>query len=154
MRCRDISHFKIYVYVMVSRYERAKSYERHTLCTMWQCMYFILFGPLIPADHYVYIYFEMGNVTTPHFFAIFALKVPERSKNGPKKVPILFQRPDFWLCDAFWGKAVFSRIGVYQGCSFRHCWFIAWYLTEIAWYLTGIAWDLDAIVWYFARIDR
>ena len=42
-------------------------------------------------------YFELENVATTHCFALFArflhfhenndLKVPERSKNGPKKVP-------------------------------------------------------------------
>ena len=53
----------------------------------------------------------MENVATTHFFALFArflhfhenndLKVPERSKNGPKKVPILSQRPKFCLCSDF-----------------------------------------------------
>ena len=40
-----------------------------------------------------------------HFFLHFHenndLKVPERSKNGPKKVPILSQRPKFCLCSDF-----------------------------------------------------
>ena len=80
---------------------------RHTQCIM--CMYFMLSGPLLPTDHQ--IYFEMENVATTHFFALFArflhfhenndLKVPERSKNGPKKVPILSQRPKFCLCSDF-----------------------------------------------------
>ena len=53
----------------------------------------------------------MENVATTHCFALFArflhfhenndLKVPERSKNGPKKVPILSQRPKFCLCSDF-----------------------------------------------------
>ena len=53
----------------------------------------------------------MENVATTHSFALFArflhfhenndLKVPERSKNGPKKVPILSQRPKFCLCSDF-----------------------------------------------------
>ena len=53
----------------------------------------------------------MENVATTHCFALFAhflhfhenndLKVPERSKNGPKKVPNLSQRPKFCLCSDF-----------------------------------------------------
>ena len=80
---------------------------RHTQCIM--CMYFMLSGPLLPTDHQKY--FEMENVATTHCFALFArflhfhenndLKVPERSKNGPKKVPILSQRPKFCLCSDF-----------------------------------------------------
>merc|ERR1719237_716003 len=72
-------------------------------------MYFMLFGPLLPTDQFKY--FVMENVATTHSFALFArflhfhenndLKVPERSKNGPKKVPILSQRPIFCLCSDF-----------------------------------------------------
>ena len=80
------------------------TYTMHVSCTyLWYSL----------ALSYLLIYFELSKVATTrfllllHFFFFLFMKTttkaPKRSKNGPKKVPILPQRHEFCLCKNFSG---------------------------------------------------
>ena len=83
------------------------TYKMHVSCTyLWYSL----------ALSYLLMYFELSNVATTHFLHFFfflfmkiTTKVPERSKNGLKKVPISSQRPKFCHCGAFLRKVPNSK---------------------------------------------